>query len=133
MVCSWVLTKFGKESLISCNPVAMQDAAIGKTASHHFGISSKVKDINAKQMLENIYNTEFFESRLGLGIEAPSNMEAISFEDQKILKLMHEKKRKVGEHFEMSLSLKEKSVKLPNNRNMVEKSLHCLKSRFIRN
>ena len=60
-------------------------------------------------------------------------MEAISFEDQKILKLMHEKKRKVGEHFEMSLSLKEKSVKLPNNRNMVEKSLHCLKSRFMRN
>ena len=84
-------------------------------------------------MLEKIYNTEFYESRLGFGIEASSNMEDISFEDQKLLKLMDEKLRKVGEHFDIPLPLKNRLAKLPNNRNMAEKRLHCLKSRFIRN
>ena len=123
-----LLTKFGKESSISCNRIVVQDAATGKIASHHFGISSKVKDIDAKQILEKIYNTEFYESRLGFGIEASSNMEDISFEDQKFLKLMDEKLRKVGEHFDIPLPLKNRLAKLPNNRNMAEKRLHCLKS-----
>ena len=84
-------------------------------------------------MLEKIYNTEFYESRLGFGIEASPNMKDISFEDQKFLKLMDEKLRKVGEHFDIPLPLKNRLAKLPNNRNMAEKRLHCLKSRFIRN
>ena len=46
---------------------------------------------------------------------------------------MDEKSRKVGEHFEIPLPMKNRLVKLPNNRNMAEKRLHCLKSRFIRN
>ena len=46
---------------------------------------------------------------------------------------MDEKSRKNGEHFEIQLPLKNRSVKLPNNRNMAEKRLHCLQSRFIRN
>ena len=46
---------------------------------------------------------------------------------------MDEKSRKVGEHFEIPLLLRDRSVKLPNNRNMAEKRLHCHKSRFIRN
>ena len=95
-----LLTKIGKESSIPCTQIVVQDAATGKIASHHFGISSKAKDINSKQMLENIYNTEFCESRLGFGIEVSNNMEDFSFEDQKTLKLMDEKSRKVGKHFE---------------------------------
>ena len=63
-------TKFGRENSISCNQNVVQDPATRKISSHHFGISSKVKDINAKQMLENIHNTEFCETRPGLGIEA---------------------------------------------------------------
>ena len=100
------LTKIGKESSIPCTQIVVQDAATGKIASHHFGISSKAKDINSKQMLENIYNTEFCESRLGFGIEVSNNMEDFSFEDQKTLKLMDEKSRKVGKHFEIHLPLK---------------------------
>ena len=84
-------------------------------------------------MLENIYNTEFCKSRLWLRIEASGNMEDISFEDQRFLTLMDEKSRKVGEHFEIPLPLKNRSVKLLNNRSMAEKRLHCLKSRFIKN
>ena len=103
-----VLTKFGKESSISCNQIVVQDAATGNIASYHFGISSKAKDINAKQMLKKIYNTEFCESGLGLGIEASNNMEDISFEDQKFLKLMDEKSRKVRERFEIYLPLKDR-------------------------
>ena len=51
-----LLTKLGRESSISCNGIVVQDAATRKVASYHFGISSKVKDINTKQMLENMYN-----------------------------------------------------------------------------
>ena len=76
-----LLTKVGREMSISCNRFVVQDAATRKIASHHFGISSKVKNINAKQMLENMKNTEFFESRLGLRIEASNSMEDISFAD----------------------------------------------------
>ena len=61
-------------------------------------------------------------------IEASDNME-----DQRFLTLMDEKSRKVGEHFEIPLPLKNRSVKLPNNRSMAEKRLHCLKSRLIKN
>ena len=56
----------------------------------------------------------------------------ISFEDQKFLKLMNEKSRKVGQHYKIPLPLKDRSVELPNNRNTAEKRLHCLKSRSIR-
>ena len=59
-----LLTKLGRESSISCNSIVVQDPVTRKTAFHPFGISSKVKDINAKQMLENIFNTEFCELRL---------------------------------------------------------------------
>lgn len=83
-------------------------------------------------MLGNMYNTEFCESRLGLGIEASNNMEDISFENLQFLKLIDDKSRKVGQHFEISLLMKDRSVKLPNNRNMTEKGPHCLKSRFNR-
>ena len=121
----------GKFNLLQSN--CCTRCSCKKNSIPSFGISSKVKDINAKQMLENMYNTEFCESRLRLGIEASNNMEDISFEDQKFLILVDEKLRKVGEHFEIPLPLRDRSVKLPNNRNMAEKRLHCLKSRFIRN
>ena len=65
-----LLTKLGKKSSISCNHVLVQDAATRKMTSHHLGISSKVKYTNAKQILENIYNTEFCKSRLTMGIAA---------------------------------------------------------------
>ena len=45
---------------------------------------------------------------------------------------MNEKSGKVREHFKIPLQVIERSAKFPNNRNMAEKRLHCLKSRFIR-
>ena len=49
----------------------------------------------------------FCQTRLVLGIEASNNMEDISLEDQKFLKLTDEKSTKVGEHFEIPLPLKD--------------------------
>ena len=45
-----LLTKLGRESSVSCNWIVVKDPLTRKTAFHHFGMSSKVKDINAKQM-----------------------------------------------------------------------------------
>ena len=51
-----LLTKLGKESSIPCNQIVVQDAATRKMVPHQFRISSKVEDISAKQMLENMHN-----------------------------------------------------------------------------
>ena len=73
-----VLTKLGKESSICGNQIVVHDAAKRNMASHHFGISCKVKDISSRQMLENMYNTEFCESRIKMGIGESNNMKDIS-------------------------------------------------------
>ena len=73
-----VLTKLGKESSICGNQIVVHDAAKRNMASHHFGISCKVKDISSRQMLENMYNTEFCESRIKTGIGESNNMKDIS-------------------------------------------------------
>ena len=87
-------------------------------------------------MIKKFYRTHvqqrFCKSRLGMGIGAFNSMEDMSFEDQNFLKFMDEKSRKVEEHYEIPLPLKDRSVKFPNNRNITEKRLYCLKSRFIR-
>ena len=126
-----LLTKVGKESSISGSLILLQVVATRKMASHHFGLASNVKDVNAKQMLENMYNTKFFESRLAMEIEVSSSMKDISFEDPKFLGLMDQKSRKIGEVYKIPLPLNCRLVKLPNNRNLAKKRLHCLKSRYI--
>ena len=126
-----VLTKVGKESSISGSLILLQVVATRKMASHHFGLDSNVKDLNAKQMLENMYNTKFFWIKTCDGDWSIQQHGNISFEDPKFLGLMDQKSRKIGGVYKIPLPLNCRLVKLPNNRNLAEKRLHCLKSRSI--
>ena len=101
-----VLTKLGKESSICGNQIVVHDAAKRNMASHHFGISCKVKDISSRQMLENMYNTEFCKSRIKTGLENPTKWK-ISL---------------------ISLPLKDRLLKLPNNRIVAENRVRFIRS-----
>ena len=73
-------------------------------------MSNQVKDISAKQMLTGMYNSDFNESKtetLGHGL---INIEEISFEDKKLLKMMDENSMKVGCHYQLPLPLKNESM-----------------------
>ena len=127
------LAKPSKRNSISCHQLIVQDAISGTILSHHFGVSNKVKDISAKQMLTAIYNADFNEKKTGRLGHSLVNIEEVSFEGRKFLKMMDENSTKVGNHYQLPLLLKNKSIIFPDNRPSAEKSLHCLKKRFLRN
>ena len=99
------LAKGTKKSTTS-NQVLVKDAVSGNIASHYFGIPNEIKDVNTKQLLKLMYNTEFSETRLeGVNIGS-ANFEELSYEDKKFLEMMHENSRKVGKHCQLPLPLK---------------------------
>ena len=109
-----------------------EDTVSGNIASHYFGIPDEIKDVNTKQLLKLIYNTEFSETRLeGVAIKS-ANFEELSYEDKKFLEMMDENTKKVGKHYQLPLPLKNHK-KNPNNKYLTEKRLQCLKGRFIKN
>ena len=57
------LTKTGKSRSISCNGIAVQDAATSKVLHHHFGFTHEVRDVSAK-MLQEMYWIGNFGKRL---------------------------------------------------------------------
>ena len=115
------LAKDGKKSSISCNRIVVQDVSSGKIASHHFGITTEVKDVNTKQMLQRMYNQELNESKVAF------MEEFISFAETEFLNTMNKNSRKVGKNCELPLPLRNPATKLPNNRYLPEKRLLSLK------
>ena len=71
------LTKTGKSRSISCNGIAVQDAATSKVSRHHFGFTHEVWDVSAKKMLQEMYNADFIEPIIGIS----GNIEETSYED----------------------------------------------------
>ena len=66
---------------------------------HHFGFTLEVRDVSAKKMLQEMYNADFIESIIGTS----GNIEEMSYEDQKFLKLTDENARKIGKHYQLPL------------------------------
>ena len=61
------------------------------------------------------------------------DIEEILFEDREFFKMMNENSRKVGEHYELPLPLKNRATtKHPNNRYLAGKRLLSLKKRFLK-
>ena len=116
---------------MSLNPC--KDAISGAILSHHFGVPNKVIDMSAKQMLIAIYNADFNEEKTGRLAHSLVNIEEISFEDRKFLKMMDENSTKVGNHYQLPLALKNESIIFPDNQHLAEKRLHYSKKRFLRN
>ena len=126
------LTKMETTSTIKCNRIIVKDATTGNISQHHFGISKEIKDVSTKEMLAKIYDAEFTESVIhttGFGTE----LQEISVEDKKFLKMMNEGLKKVGKHYQLPLPLKAPELKLPYNKSMAMKRLWCLKKKFGKN
>ena len=72
----------------------MKDAGSGNIASHNFGISDEIKNVNIKQLLKLMYNTEFSHTRLeAVGIGSV-NSEELSHEGKKFLEMMDQNTKK---------------------------------------
>ena len=127
------LAKLSKKNSISCHLIIVHDRISGEIFAHHFGVSNKVTDISAKQMLTAIYNADFNEEKTGRLRHSLINIEEISFEDRKFLKMMDENSTKVANHYQLPLLLKNESMIFPDNRHLGEKRLHYSKKRFLRN
>ena len=81
---------------ITCNQALMKDAGSGNIASHNFGISDEIKNVNIKQLLKLMYNTEFSETRLeAIGIGSV-NSEELSHKGKTFLEMMDQNTKKVG-------------------------------------
>ena len=90
---------------------------------YHFGVSNKVIDINAKQILTAIYNADFNEEKTGRLGHSLVNTEKIFFEGRKFLKMMDENSAKVGNHYQLPLPLKNESMIFPDNRHLARRGL----------
>ena len=76
-----------------------------------------------------MYNAGFIEAIIGTS----GNIEEMSYEDQKFLKLMDENARKIGKNYQLPLPFRDKTKIFPNNRKVAEKRLGYLQRRFMKN
>ena len=102
------LAKTGKSRSISCNGIAVRDAATSKVSRHHFEFTHEVRDVSAKKMLQEMCNADFVEPIIGTS----GNIEEISYEDKKFLKLMDENARKIGKHYQLPLPFRDKMFQI---------------------
>ena len=86
--------------------------------AHHFGVSTKVKDTSAKQMLTAIYNAGFNDKKTGRLGHSLDNIVETFFEDRKFLKIMDVNSAKVGNRYQVPLPLKNESMIFPDSRNI---------------
>ena len=84
-------------------------------------------------MLTAIYNADFNEEKTERLAHSLVNIEEISFEDRKFLKMMDGNSTKVGNHYQLSLALKNESIIFPDNQHLAEKRLQYSMKRFLRN
>ena len=120
----------GKVDTVSCNRIAVNEAATNKIQRHHFEVQDQVKETGIKEMLERMYQMDFNESSAKVHDVMTQKLEDISYEDKKFLKLMDDQTVKVGNHYQTPLPLRNPVMKMPNNRKMAEKRAQYLKKRF---
>ena len=86
---------------------------------HHFGVSNKIKDISAKQILNAIHNADFNDKKIGRLGHSLDNIVETFFEDRKFLKMMDENSAKVRNRYQVPLPLKNESMIFPDSQNLV--------------
>ena len=95
------LAKLNKKNSISCPQIIVQDAISRAILPHCFGVSNKAKNVSEKLVLTAMYNADFNEDKTGRLVHSLVNIEEISFEDRKFLKIMDENSTKVGNHYQL--------------------------------
>ena len=81
---------------MKCNRIAVKDVISGKVAVHHFKIDNRLKrsEIGVKEMFERIFHNDFSEIKQ-LQLKEIGNIEEISREDKKFLKILEKGTKKM--------------------------------------
>ena len=90
----------GNVDTVSCNQIAVNEAATNKIQRHHFEVQDQVKETGTKEMLERMYQMDFNESSEKVHDVMTQMLEDISYEDKKFLKFMDDQTVKVGNHYQ---------------------------------
>ena len=121
-----------KQDVVSYNRKAVPQAENGSIAKHHFEVQNKCEDIGIKEMLKEVYMSDFQDTISEREESITGKMSEISNEDRRFLKILDAQTMKVGNHHQTPLSLKNPDVRLPNNRKMAERRLLYLKKRLMK-
>ena len=116
--------------LSKSNRIAVQNVSENKVAVHHFAVRNQAKENVIKQLMENIYKSEFTEPDLPSENKIGFKSEEISGEDKKFLQLMDSKVNKIGNHYQLPLPFRSVDPIMPNNRMVAQRRLQYLKKRF---
>ena len=94
----------------------MKDALTVKLSRHHFLIENADKDMGIKQVFEQMYHNDFNVKGSQIG-KIDDNFEQLSKNEKIFLEVLDAGTRKNGNHYKAPLLVKQKSIKVPNNRN----------------
>ena len=128
------ITTSRNDSSVKCHRIAVKDVASGKIAPHHFVLDDepKIEDVGIKEMLEQMYYSDFCECNNLQMKSILGNIEDISREGRKFFDILERGIKKDGAHYEAPLPFRNIGIQLPNNRNQAVKRMHHLKRRFIK-
>ena len=103
----------------------------GLPSNHYFTQSHKVRDTSIESLLMKMYKHDFVEPQLQHCANKISiNYDKLSRNDRRFLNLMDQKAVKVDGHHDLPLPLKDKDIRLPNNRAAAMKRLEFLRRKF---
>ena len=90
---------------ISCNRIGVMKTGPRDTAQHHFEIEKKCEDFGVNEGINKMYMIDF--NKLNLKSDHPiiRKLEGISNEGKTILRIMEKKTCKMGNHYQIPLSL----------------------------
>ena len=118
-----------KNSLVSCNKIAVRQADTNQVPKHFFQSKKEVKQNDVTEILQEMHNHEFTESQDKLNRET----DGMSQEHLKLMQVLDNDTRLIDRHYKIPLPLGDDNVRFPNNRLQTEKRFTYLLRKMSRN
>ena len=101
------------DTTVTCSRISVQDKVSKNVSPHYFAREAEVRDVAIEQMLKKIYSAEFNDND---NSKASENIAKMSIEDRQFLDLMERACCQEGNHYKLSLPLRNPYAVFPNNR-----------------
>ena len=103
------ITNSRTDGSVKCHRIAVKDVISGKIAPHHFVLDDKpkIEDVGIKDMLEQMYCSEFCDGNHLQVNSIIGNIEDISIEDRKFLDILETGTKKDRAHYEVPLPFRD--------------------------
>lgn len=109
---------------ITCNRIQVKNISTNGTSSHQFVIKEHHEEVSIVGRLKEMYMTDFSENC--------SEKKAMSAEDRKFIQIMQGGGKRVNNHHQLPLPLREIEPELPDNKGMALKRLRSVRNRMHR-